>query len=185
MSAKKIYFIVIGTLLIILGVVLWSYLNRDEEVINEPKEIVAEAEIQDEQLRNTLVSLYFINERTGNIEQETRLIDVKMLMENPYNELIKLWIAGANNKNLKNYCSDNVKLNNIKVSDGCAVVDLSKSFIEEYSGEKDYSSKVIYCIVNTLTELTEVESVKILINGEENQYLGDFRLSDKYYRLND
>lgn len=183
MNAKKMYFLVIGVLLVILGIVLWSYFNRDEEVVTNPQEIVPEAEIQDEQLRNTIVSLYFINEDTGELEVESRMIDVKKLLMNPYEELVNMWLLGANNPNLKNYCSSNVKLNAVKLVDGCAVVDLSKSFIDEYTGEKDYGVKLIYCIVNTLTELTEVDSVKILIDGEENQYLGSFNLSEKYYRL--
>ena len=183
MNAKKLYFIVIGVLLIILGIVLWSYFNREEEVISSPSEIVPEAEIQDEQMRNTIVSLYFVNQDTGELEAESRMIDVKKLLVNPYEELINMWLAGANNSSLKNYCSTNVKLNGVKIVNGCAVVDLSKNFIDEYTGKEDYGVKVIYCIVNTLTELTEVDSVKILIDGEENQYMGNFNLSDKYYRL--
>ncbi|MBR2588556.1 MAG: GerMN domain-containing protein [Bacilli bacterium] len=184
MTAKRLYFIVITALLIILGIVLWSYFNRDEEVISNPKEIVPEVEIQDEQLRNTIVSLYFINEDTGDLAVETRLIDVKRLLTNPYEELINMWLSGSNNGKLKNYCTENVKLNGVKLVGGCAVVDLSENFIQEYSGDKDSEVKVIYCIVNTLTELTEVDSVKILIDGEENKYLGNFNLSEKYYRLN-
>ena len=66
----------------------------------------------------------------------------------------------------------------------CLSVDFSKEFIEEFTGEKGEESKVIYGIVNSLTELTEINSVKILIDGEENKYLGDFNLSEKYFRIN-
>ena len=36
-----------------------------------------------------------------------------------------------------------------------------------------------------MTELTEINSVKILINGQENNYLGEFNLSEKYVKLNE
>lgn len=185
MKAKKIYFIVIGILLIILGIILWSYFNREEEVINTPQEITPEQEISDEQLRSTMVSLYYINKETGEIEVETRLIDTKKLLENPYEEIINLWLKGPNNVKLKNNCSENVKINNIKLIGDCVVIDFSEEFISEYSGNDAEKIKVIYSIVNTLTELTEVNSVKILINGEEGKYLGDFNLSEKYIRIND
>lgn len=183
MKAKKIYFIVVGILLIILAVILWSYINRDEEVINNPKEIVPEQEISDEQLRNTIVSIYFINKESGEIEAENKLIDAKKLMNNPYEELINLWMQGPSNEKLKNNCSKNIKLNSAKLEGNCVVLDFSKEFIDEFNGNENEEIKEIYCIVNTLTELTEVDCVKILINGEENQYLGNFNLSEKYFRI--
>lgn len=185
MKAKKIYFITIGILLIILAVILWSYFNSDEEVVNESKEIVPQEEISDEQLRNTLISLYFINKDSGEIEVESKLIDAKKLLNNPYEELINLWLLGPNSEKLKTNCSNDTKLNGIVLDGDCAVVDFTRNFIDGYSGNKNEEIKVIYCIVNTLTELTEVNSVKILIDGEENQYLGDFNLSEKYYRLDE
>lgn len=184
MKAKKIYFIVIAILLIILGVVLWSYYNGDEEVINSTQEITPQEEISDEQLRNTIVSLYFINKDTGETEIESKLIDAKILLNNPYEELVKLWLAGASNEKLGNNCSKNVVLNSAKLEGECVTVDFSKHFIDEYAGDEEGKIKVVYCLVNTLTELTEVNYVRILIDGEENIYFGNFNLSEKYAKLN-
>lgn len=180
---KIIYFIVITILLIVLGVILWSYHNRDEEVIIENNEIIPGEEISDEQLRNTAVSLYFINKETGEMEQESRLIDVKKLMNNPYEEIIRMWLAGSENANLVTACSKNVKLNSAKLDGNCVVIDLSKEFVGEYSGEKGQESKTIYSLVNSLTELTEVDCIKILIDGKEGEKLGGLSLSEKYFRL--
>lgn len=185
MNAKKIYFITIGILLLILAIILWSYFNREEEVINESQEIVPGEEISDEQLRNTIVSLYFINKDSGEIEVESNLIDAKKLLKNPYLEIINLWLLGPKNDKLKTNCSKNVKINSAVLEGECVVINFSKEFVEEYGGEENEEIKVIYCLVNTLTELTEVNSVKILIDGEENQYLGNFNLSEKYYRLSE
>lgn len=184
MKSKKIYFISIGILLIILGVILWAYFNRNEQVIEKSNEIVPKEEISDEQLRNTIISLYFIDNESGELKIESKLIDAKKLLNNPYEEIINLWLQGPENKKLKNNCSKNVKLNNTKLEGDCLTVDFSKEFIEEFAGEKGEESKVIYGIVNSLTELTEINSVKIIIDGEENKYLGDFNLSEKYFRIN-
>ena len=184
MKGKKIYFIVLGILILILGIILWSYFNREEEVINNSKEIIPEEEISDEQLRNTIISLFYINKETGKLETENKLIDAKKLLNNPYEELINIWLQEPSNKLLTNNCSKNVKLNSVKFEDNCAIVDLSNEFIDEYQGTDEQIPQMIYGIVNTLTELTEVDSVKILINGEENKYLGTFNLSEKYFRIN-
>lgn len=45
-------------------------------------------------------------------------------------------------------------------------LDLSNEFIENNSVEE---KTIINAIVNTLTELNEVNGVKILINGQENK----------------
>ncbi len=52
-------------------------------------------------------------------------------------------------------------------------------------GNSGEEVKVVYCIVNTLTELTEVDCVRILVDGQENKYLGNINLSEKYVRLGD
>lgn len=180
---KKMYLIVIIILIIILGVILWSYFNRDEEVIVENNEIVPGEEISDEQLRNTAVSLYFINRESGELEQESRLIDVKKLMTDPYVEIINMWLEGANNTNLINGCEKNVKLNNAKLEGSCVVIDLSKEFIKESGENKVPESEKIYGLVNTLTELTEVDCVKFLIDGKEGVQYAGLNLSEKYYRI--
>lgn len=49
---------------------------------------------------------------------------------------------------------------------------------------KEAEEKTIESIVNTLTELTEVNSIKILIEGEENKNLmmGKYHLKNFYQR---
>lgn len=183
MKIEKKYIIIIGVLVIIIAIILWFYFNKETEVTKITQEIIPEQEITDEQLRNTIVTLFFINNKTGELDMDSKLIDVKKLINNPYEELINLWLLGSNNENLKNNCSKNVKLNAVKLEDNCLIVDLSKEFIDEYKGDEKEVPKTIYGLVNTLTELTEVDCVKITINGEENKYLGSFNLSEKYYRI--
>ena len=49
-------------------------------------------------------------------------------------------------------------------------------FIEKHiNGEKE-ETVTIYSIVNTLTELTEVNGVKILIDGEEDKAFKDNKI---------
>ena len=59
------------------------------------------------------------------------------------------------------------------------VIDFFEGFIKNHSGGLDEESKTVYSIVNTLTELIEVDGVKILINGEEGKAFLDEAISFK------
>ena len=52
-------------------------------------------------------------------------------------------------------------------------INFSSEFVANHVGGKDEENNTINCIVNTVTELTEVNSVKILINGEANLKFND------------
>ena len=184
-NGKKLFFIAVILLIIILSIVVWSYINADEEVINNVQEIIPSEEITDEQLRSTSISLYFINKETGEIEVECKRIDSKKLLENPYNEILNLWIQGANSEKLTTGCSEELKINKIEINKNCAVVDFSEEFLKKINNENISELKIIYCVVDTLTELMEIDSVKILINGQENIYFGNINLSEEYYRLSE
>ena len=67
-------------------------------------EYIPEEEISDAQIRQTMISLYFKDEK--GIIPEARYIDVKILMNNPYEELLKLLIEGPKSENLKNTIPD-------------------------------------------------------------------------------
>jgi spore germination protein GerM len=62
-------------------------------------------------------------------------------------------------------------------------VDFSKEFLDNRENVDEL--KNIYCIVNTLTELKEINYVQILIDGKENVYYGNINLSEKYLKLNE
>lgn len=124
-----------------------------------------------------MVSLYFYNNETGELETEARLIDAIELLENPYTKLVQMLIDGPKSEKLKSLIPEDAKVLKTEIDSGCVTVDMSIEVLN-YTEDKDLSNKMIYSIVNTLTELTEVESVRFLINGEENEVL-----SEEYIRI--
>ena len=181
-NKKKIIICCVIIFVIVFSIVLWAFINGEKEVVNNIKEITPSEEITDEQLRNTSVALYYINKESGEIEIENKIIDSKKLLDNTYTEILNLWFEGPKNEKLITGCCDNVKINNINIINNCAIVDLSEEFIKENNKELN-ELRIIYCIVNTLTELNEINSVKILINGKENIYFGNINLSEEFFRL--
>lgn len=54
----------------------------------------------------------------------------------------------------------------LNLSGDTVIIDLSSSFISSAT-DVNVASNMVYSIVNTLTELTEVNGVKFLIDGAE------------------
>lgn len=169
MKNKKII-LLFSILLIIIAVVGYFLIRyvKEKKINQMQSEIVPEQEISEEQLRETIVSLYFPDKETNSLKPEARLVSVKELIESPYNILIKLLIEGPKNDKLKNIIPENTKLLNSFLDADCLTLDFSNELLN-IDKEKD-KDNLINSIVNTVTELTEVNRVKILIEGQTNEY---------------
>ena len=169
MKNKKIFFILILVLIIILISLYWVIKNfKTQNSANENNSIseyTPEEEISSKQMRETTVTLFFVD-TDGNIKSEGKLIDSASLLQNPYKQLIELLISGPQSDELNNVFPENTKILDAKVNNGCVCLNFS----EELLNFKDDTQKfnVINCILNTLKQLNEVNSIKILINGNSN-----------------
>ena len=168
MINKKIIILTIFTILIIIATFLIINNNKNRKEI----EYVPQEEISTKQERNTIISLYFKNKETNELMPEARIIDAKDLLNNPYITIIELLIKGPQNDKLESLISENTKINSAVLKGNVLYVDFSKEFLNNKSGIEE-ESKVIYSIVNSLTELNEVSYVRILIDGEENKSFND------------
>ena len=168
MKNKKIIIIFSVALLIILvgGYFAINYVrNRQQETMVE--EYIPEEEITEEQLRQTIVSLYFPSKESNELTPEARLVDIKEIINNPCDKLVNLLIEGPKNDKCKKIIPDNTKILKTYMEGDCAVIDFSSEFLSYNKEDEDEKNNLINSIVNTLTELTEVNSVKILVNGSE------------------
>lgn len=168
MKNKKIGIIFLVILIIVLigGYLGIQYVkNKEEEVIEE---YIPEEEITEEQVRQTIISLYFLSKETNQLNPEARLIDIKEIMNNPYEKLVTLLIEGPKNDKNKKVIPENTKLNKCYLEGDCVILDFSVEFLNYSKEDEIQKENLIKSIVNTLTELTEVNQVKILIDGNEN-----------------
>lgn len=166
MKNGKIFLVLIGVILCIMIVLtIISSLNKKE--VADTTEITPGEEITEEQERQTIVSLYYTNTETNTLVPEARVIDAKNLLENPYKTLVEYLAEGPKNEKLQCSLPSGTKVNNANINGDIVTIDLSQEFIENQN--TDALKLSIYSIVNTLTELNDVNSVKILINGEENK----------------
>ena len=180
MNNKKIimYVSIVILILIVLGVGFLIY-KKNKQNKNEALEYIPQKEITDEQLRQTVVTLYFLNIETGELMPEARKLDAKELVKEPYKILIELLMQGPKNEKMIKLIPNGTRLNGIEIKNDCLYIDFSNEMINEQKLGKEQEELIIKSIVNTVTELKEINSVKILIDGKENQEFPDKEINFK------
>ena len=153
--------IVISIISIIAILIILNFSTEVVENVENETVIEPEEEISEEQMRQTSVILYFEDKESMQLVTEEKKADAKDLIDNPYLYIVNLLIIGPEDKNLQSPIPEETKVNKAEINKDCVTVDLSKEFLNS-SG-----TNAIYAIVNSLTELKEVNSVKFLIDGEE------------------
>ena len=175
-NRKKIIAIITLILIIIIGIFIYNNISIEKN-LDEYQDYTPQQEISDEQMRQTKVILFFANSETEELESEIKIVDANLLIKEPYKEIMKWLIKGPQSSSLKKLIPDGTALHEIKIEKSCAIINLSNEFLN-YETEEN-KLKIINSIVNTLTNLKEIDSVRFLINGEENE-----KLSEVYLKSN-
>ena len=183
MKNKKLLFYITVAVILILIIIALIFIvkpnNSNESISNEILEYTPVQELSDDEIRKTIISLYFKNIETNTLIAEAKCIDVKELYKDTYTYLINMLIAGPENEKLESAIPEGTKVNSCTLKGNTLYVDLSREFIDNAPTGIKEESMVIYSIVNTLTELNEVSGVKFLINGEEDLQFKDGKISLK------
>lgn len=168
MKNKKIILFLIIFIFILIILYFGLFIYKKSKYNYNCVEYIPEEEITEEQLRETIVTLYFEDSESGNLIPEARKINAKELVNNPYDLIINLLINGPKNNKLIKLIPENTKINNIKINNGIIYLDFSDDFINNQNLGKIQEEKIINSIKNTFKELTEINGIFITINGEEN-----------------
>ena len=172
MDKRKIFKIIMVILitLILIGIIVFIIFGKKEKTEENSitEEYTPAQEITGEQMRQTIVTLYYNQKETNTLMPEARLIDVKLLAENPYVTLINLLISEPKNDKLESCIPEGTVLISAELKNDIVFLNFSNELILNHIGGESKEKQTIDAIVNTLTELNEVNSVRILINGEED-----------------
>lgn len=184
MSIKKI--IILFGIILAIGIIIYLiYCNSNNDSSSKNlTEYTPQEEISQDDIRKTIVSVYFKNIETNTLVPESVCIDVKELAENPYMKLLNILCSGPNNDKLESPIPEGTKINNAYLKENTVYVDFSDDFIKNAPNGVEEEGLLVYSIVNTLTELNEVNGVKILINGKENMCFNDkgIEFKEEFYR---
>lgn len=119
------------------------------------------------------LTLYYADSANSFLEKERHLLTIgqdKQLAEYVIDELIR----GPQNDNLRETLPKGTKLLSVEVKKNLCIVDLSKEFWLNKPVTASGERTAVYSIVNSITELTGIEAVQILVEGEK---------IDKYYLM--
>jgi len=120
--------------------------------------------------RNETVNilLYFPNQSAEYVVPEQRTVEKRQgekLEEVIFRELQK----GSERAGYGSVIPEGTKLISSEVKDGICYLDLSKEFVENNPGGTAFEMVLINSIVNSLTELSYIEKVQFLVEGEKRE----------------
>jgi len=166
MKRKKLSMFIVIIFFIIfvitIGILVVNNKKRNSEF--EIQEYIPQEEISYEQLRKTNIFLYYLNKKTGELDSEIRQIDSRELLEKPEKRLIELLIEGPQNQDLKKIIPEGTRIIDINLEKGILNINFSEEFI---LNQEENMEIIVESINKTILELNEINSIKILINGEE------------------
>ena len=177
MRRKESLKIIIFFIILVVGIggfLIFKGINNKEEI---QVEYVPEEEISQEQERQTMITLYFVEKETNKIIPEVRTVDSKKLLNDPYKYLLEELKKGSNKENVQGVIPEGTNINNVKLNKDILEIDFSKEFIEK--SEIEERKIIIDAILKTMSELNEVNGIKIIIDGAENNKEND--LENIYY----
>ncbi len=188
---NKKYIMLIGIIIAIFTVVILVLVKTniigievsketEENIVNEnnnSKDVVPEEEISDEQMRTSKIKLYFEG-KDGALAEETRDVDVKELINDPYKTIINKLIEGPTDENNKKLIPDNTSINKAERVGDTLEIDFSSEYSSILDTDKNRKKLIEDSILKSVKELREINSIKILVNGTE---IKDLKKSDSKF----
>lgn len=174
MKGKKIAVFIVAVLAMVSLAVVGYIAKREEskkvevstqqgeqkEDIGTQKEVTAE-----EQSKTVEIVLYFAGENAEKLVQEKRMVNYETYKQNPQKIIVEELIRGPLDSKLYSVIPEGTKLLSVEVKDRKAIVDLSKEFVDNHVGGSTGEMMTIYGIVNSLTELKDIDNVEFKIEG--------------------
>lgn len=119
---------------------------------------------------NKKVILYFGDAEAMYLVPEIREIQIEESSNNTVQvaeAIVKELIAGPADKNLTPSMPAEARLLSLKIEDQTAYVDFSEELRSKHPGGSSGESITVNSLVDSLTELKEIQKVQILINGHK------------------
>ena len=116
---------------------------KNKQLPQIEEEYIPQEEVSDEQLRQTMVNLYFISKETGMVAAENQTVDAKLLIENPYQTILSLLMEGPKNSDLTKTIPEGTKVNKVERKGDTVIVDFSSEFIDNHPEGKEAEQNTI------------------------------------------
>lgn len=127
------------------------------------------------------VALYFQKKEGNMLKKEVRSIrvnDQQPLAQYIINELIK----GPKTDDLSPTLSKETVLLSVQTSNNICFVNFKSDFLDKNSGKAEEEKTAVYSIVDSLTELDNIERVQFLIDGKRVEKFGELNIFGMFGR---
>lgn len=163
MKKKTIKIVII---LIIVGILAYFFISNISVTKNDDgyMDYTPQEEINENQNKETSITLYFLNPETNNLKPEGRAVNANELLKNPYKVIVEKLIEGPTDSTLQKVFPENTRLIDATLSNNCVTLNFSEEFLNFKDDVQKYN--IINSMLDSLTQLNEVDSIKILVNNE-------------------
>lgn len=130
-----------------------------------------------------LITLYFGDSSGALLKQEKRLVDREDIIKDTPMKIVEELMKGPNDVTLFPTIPKGTKLLSAKKENDTITVNFSKEFRDNHNGGSAGETLTIYSIVNSLTEMKDVEKVIFNIDGKlEKEFKGHYEFDKPFVR---
>ena len=178
-------FSLVNTLCEISGIDKIKIFVDGVELINStgsPVGAIAKSDIADDtSTDNTqVVKLYFSNKDATSLVSERR--SVALLDNNIEKTILSELIKGPIDPKLNATVPSGTNVLSVETKEEICFVNLSDEFVSKHSGGSSAEVMTIYSVVNSLTELDNVEKVQFLVGGKKLDVYKHMMISEPFER---
>lgn len=153
----------------------------DEDVMGSDSNPISSLNIDEQEAaalnEKVPVILYYGDAEKSKLVKEIRYIDIKEAKkgaETLASAMVKELLKGAKSEGLSTLIAEGTSLRSaVTIDERVATVDFTKEFIDNHPGGKELAELTLYSVVNSLTEMKEIERVRFTINGKETKNFKD------------
>lgn len=169
---KLILIILIGIIIVVISTIIEIRGRNNKNTLEDEMD-----------MPTVQLLLYFGKKNSMELGKEYRYVSMEDIRNDMVGTIINELIKGPVNDELNKTIPEGTKVNSINIKDNTVILDLSKEFEENHNGNTVAEAITIYSIVNSVTEVTEINSVKFLIDGvEKEKYKNNFAFNIAFYR---
>ncbi|MDO9534173.1 MAG: GerMN domain-containing protein [Bacillota bacterium] len=167
-NKRKVFFVLL-LIALTIGMVTTGCGNSVTPPLEEPLEDGEEAPDQPADTDEEKAVLYFANNEADKLVKEKR--EIIASKEEMKKAILEELIKGPQDPGLQRTIPEDVKVLGVTVKEGIASADFSQEIRSSHWGGSTGEILTVYSIVNTLGDLSDVEQVRFLIEGQEIETL--------------
>ena len=172
MNKKRVFLWI--AVLVIVGLVVFFVINNvsiTQTSDMDFNEYTPEEAISDEQLSQASITLYFLDKNSNELKSHAVMVNSKELLKNPYKTIVQKLLDGPDSENFVSVFPENTRLIDASLTENCVVLNFSDDLLKFSDDNQKFN--IINSILNSLSQLTEVNSIRFLINNEPNDVLSE------------